>query len=208
MNIIGSRSEQEKESERSLNFSVLGQMVPLYPWLPFWFGARFLCPDNHLHPPFILPCCHPLQDVARMSKRKTQRQPCLHKTLHFSLCLKTKWTHWGLSGGAFPHHSQHFKGLGTVFCHMAGSIKLCSIPLHLPFFSFSFVKCSQFQEIVIQNVGEVTEFWLRRSCRCCAPKEDDHDRYVLMAINRLGSQKFSYSRMYKPFSYWKKTPVG
>lgn len=28
MNIIVSRSEQEKESERSLNFSVLGQMVP------------------------------------------------------------------------------------------------------------------------------------------------------------------------------------
>lgn len=96
---------------------------------------------------------------------------------------------------------QHFRGLGT-----AGSIKLRSIPLHLPFFSLSFVKCSQFQEIVIQNAGEVTEFWLGRSCRCYSLRKTIMIAYVSNGCESARSQKFSYSRMYKPFSYCKKTP--
>ena len=150
---------------------------------------------------------HPLQDVARMSREKHRGSHVFIKHITFQLVSQNQMnTLRSIWRCPFLTILQHFKGLGTVFGHMAGSIKLCSIPLHLPFFSFSFVKCSQFQEIVIQNVGEVTEFWLRRLCRCYSLRKTIMIAYVSNGYKSARSQKFSYSRMYKPFSYWKKTP--
>lgn len=128
-------------------------------------------------------------------------------TLPFGLCLKLQQTHRGLFLAPLPHPRPSSRRNGSLhFCHMARSIRLWSIPLNLPFFYFSFVKCSQFQEIVIQNVGEVADFWLRRSCRCYSLRKMIMIAYVSNGCESARSQKFSYSRMYKPFSYWKKAP--
>lgn len=73
-------------------------------------------------------------------------------------------------------------------------------------FLLQFVKWSQFQEIIIHTVREVADFWLWRLCRCYSLRKTIVIAYVSNGCESARSQKFSYSRMYKPFSYWKKAP--
>lgn len=157
-----------------------------------------------LHLSLLLP--HPLQDLARISRETHRGSHVFLEHITFQLVSKTQ-THRGPFGAPLPHPSPSFQRNGSLrFCHMSCSIRLWSIPLNLPFFYFSFVKCSQFQEIVIQNVGEVADFWLRRSCRCYSLRKPIMIAHVSNGCESARSQKFSYSRMYKPFSYWKKAP--
>lgn len=117
-------------------------------WFPLYHMASFLdlgqisLPWQPSPPSIYSPCCHTLCRMLLGCQREKHRGSHVFIKHYISACVSKPNEHIEVYLEVpFPHHSQHFKGLGTVFCHMAGSIKLCSIPLHLPF-SPSFIKCS------------------------------------------------------------------
>lgn len=186
-----SRSEQEKGSEplpEALTAVSSG-------------SARLHC--SLCFPTCLLP--HPLQDLARMAREKHTGSHVFIKPGAFQRASKNQTNTSRPAAGPLPAPSsvisKEFALLPQGTLH-----KTVIHTLSLPFFSCTFVKRSQFQEIVIQNVGEVAEFWLGRSYRCYFLRKTIMIACVSNGCELAKRQKFSYSRMYKPFSYWKKAP--
>ena len=178
MNIIVSRSEQEKESERSLNFSVLGQMVPALSHgflsdLGQDFSALTTISTLHLFSHAATPFAGCCQDV----QRKTQRQPCLHKTHYISACVSKPNEHIEVYLEVpFPHHSPTVQRTGNcvwphgrlnkaVFYSSTPSIFLLQFCQMFPIPRNCNSECGGGYRVLAQEVVQMLFL-----------KEDDHDR--------------------------------